>query len=265
MKILEIYKQKLRYKNYSERTIKTYSCYLKKFLASENISDPYQVSLKQITEYLYSGNYSSVSQQNQIIGALKLFARYILNKKDVHLDKIERPKRQKKLPKVIDAELLATKIKAVTNLKHKAILSLGLSCGLRISEVVNLKWNDLDRKRNLLKVVSGKGNKDRFTILNNNIIQLLEKYWKEYKSKEYVFNGQLKNKYSTTSIQKLVKKYINQNASFHLLRHSYATYAIDNGTGLAPLASSMGHNSTKTTEIYFHTSKKSLETIKQAI
>ncbi|MDO6813807.1 tyrosine-type recombinase/integrase [Tenacibaculum soleae] len=151
------------------------------------------------------------------------------------------------------------------NLKHKAILTLGLSCGLRISEVINLKWRHLDKDRNILNVICGKGKKDRSTVLNDNLIILLTEYWHQYKSKEYVFNGQFSIKYSASSIQRIVKKYISPSASFHLLRHSYATYALDNGTEIKPLSLSLGHNSVKTTEIYHHVSANSLKTIKQAI
>jgi integrase/recombinase XerD len=264
MKIIEIYIKNLTNKNYSKRTIETYVCYLEKFLKKVG-RNPYHITTKEIENYLLNKNYSSVSQQNQIIGSLKLFAKYILNKKDVHLNKIERPRKEKKLPKIIDAELLASKINKVQNLKHKAILTLGLSCGLRISEVINLKWIDLDRQRNILNVISGKGKKDRSTVLNDNLIALLEEYWLECRSKEYIFNGQIKDQYSASSIQRVVKKYIHPKASFHLLRHSFATYALDNGTELAPLSSAMGHNNTKTTEIYYHVSLNSLKTLKQAI
>lgn len=265
MKILEVYTQKLRYLKYSKRTIETYVHYFEKFINEEVIKDAYQVSTKQIEEYLVNREYSSISQQNQIIGSLKLFAQHVLGKNKIHLSKIKRPRKEKKLPKVIDAELLASKIKPILNIKHRAILTLGLSCGLRISEVINLKWEHLDRERNILNVVNGKGKKDRCTILNNDLIKLLTDYWNEYKSEEYVFNGQFKNQYSVTSIQNIIKKYIHPKASFHLLRHAYATYAIDNGTELKPLAVSMGHNSTKTTEVYYHLSTKTLKTIKQAI
>lgn len=265
MNVLKKFENKLRYLNYSERTIDTYSCYLYKFFIEENIKDPYQIRTSHIMLYLENKRYSSISQQNQIIGALKLFARFILNKKNIHLSKIKRPRNEKKLPKVIDAELLALKIKSVSNLKHKSILALGLSCGLRVSEVISLKWSHLDRQRNILNVINGKGRKDRCCVLNNDLIKLLERYWLEYRSKEYVFNGQLKPKYSSSSIQNIVKKHIHQKASFHVLRHSYATYALDNGTEIKPLSVSMGHNSTTTTEIYHHTSFKTLKTIKQAI
>lgn len=264
MKIVEIYIKTLTNLNYSEKTIETYVCYLDKFLNEIN-KNPYHISTKEIEEYLLNKEYSSISQQNQIIGSLKLYAEHILCKKKVHLSKIKRPRKEKKLPKVIDAELLAGKIKEIKNLKHRAILTLGLSCGLRISEVINLKWEHLDRKRNILNVINGKGKKDRCTILNDDTIDLLKCYWREFKSKEYVFNGQFDVKYSASSIQRIVKKYIHKKASFHFLRHSYATFAIDNGTELKPLSISMGHNTTKTTEVYFHTSTRSLKTIRQAI
>lgn len=264
MKIVKKYEQILTYNNYAKRTIEVYSCYLQKFL-EEGSKNPYHITTKDIVDYLHSQKYSSISKQNQVIGSLKLFAKLILGKKDVHISKITRPRKQRKVPKIINAELLAKKIKAVENVKHKAILTLGLSCGLRVSEVVNLRWQDLDRNRNIINIKNAKGRKDRCVPLNDGLILLLEKYWYTYKTKNYVFAGQSSNKYSAASIQKIVKKHIGKKATFHLLRHSYATYAVDNGTELKPLSVSLGHNSTKTTEIYYHASIKTLKTIKQAI
>lgn len=264
MKVVDIYIKKLTNLNYSPKTVETYSCYLQKFLVDLS-KNPYHITTKNIESYLLGYNYSSRSQQNQIIGSLKMFAFHILGKSKIHLDKIKRPRKEKKLPKIIDAELLAIKIKSIPNLKHRCILAIGLSCGLRISEVINLKWEHIDRNRGVINIVNGKGRKDRFCKLNDNMIRLLEDYWKEFRSIEYVFNGQNSLKYSASSIQKLVKKYINKNATYHYLRHSYSTYALDNGTELMALSKSLGHNSTKTTEIYFHTSTRSLRTIRQAI
>lgn len=260
---LEKLRNKLSFQKYSNSTINTYLSYSEMFLSSFD-KDVYHISVKEAQYYLEGFNYSSISQQNQIISAIKSLYKNVVGRKLNTLN-IIRPRKEKKIPRVIDAELLAVKIKAIKNLKHKAILTLGLSCGLRISEVINLKWESLDKKRNTLTVINGKGGKDRTTILNDNTIELLINYWHEYKTREYVFTGQFKNQYSQTSIQKIIKKYIHKKASFHLLRHSYATYALDNGTELAPLSKSMGHNSTKTTEIYYHTSVKSLKTIRQAI
>lgn len=139
MKILEVFEQKLRYKNYSDKTIKTYLSYLKQFIQTQNIKDPYQVTTKQICEFLYNTKFTSISQQNQFIGCLKLFAKHILNKKDIHLSKIERPKSEKKLPKVIDGEFIKSQLQKIQNLKHKAILTLTYSVGLRVSDGVVIK------------------------------------------------------------------------------------------------------------------------------
>jgi integrase len=226
--------------------------------------DVYHISVKEAEEFLVNFNYSSVSQQNQIISSVKHLYVMVVGRKLKTLN-IVRPRKEKKLPKIIDAELLAEKINAIPNLKHKSILALGLSCGLRISEVINLKWDDLDRAKNTLTVINGKGRKDRNTKLNNDMIDLLSNYWKEYKSKEYVFNGQFKNQYSASSIQRVVKKYIHPKASFHLLRHSHSTYAIDNGTPLPVLQKELGHTSPTTTSIYLHLSTKSLNQLQQAI
>ncbi len=261
---LEKMDRKLRFQNYAETSIRTYISYTRLFLSDFN-KDIYHISVKEAEEWLLNYPYSSRSQQNQIISSVKFLYSNIVGRK-LNTLKIKRPRKQKKIPRVIDAESLAIKIKRIPNLKHRAILTLGLSCGLRISEVINLKWEHLNRERNLLYVINGKGKKDRSIPLNESTIKLLEDYWRAYRSKDYVFNGQFSLQYSQTSIQKIVKKYIHHKASFHLLRHAFATYAIDNGTELKPLSVSMGHNSTKTVErFYFHQSDRTLKTIKQAI
>jgi len=114
MKSLEIFKEKLRYKNYSEKSIKLYVSYLSFFINKENIKDPYQITTNQIISFLENYPYTSTSQQNQYIGALKLFAKYILNKKDIHLSKIERPRTEKKLPRVIDGEFIKQQLSKVS-------------------------------------------------------------------------------------------------------------------------------------------------------
>ena len=261
---LEKLQKKLRFQNYSEQTVKTYVSYAEMFL-SHFSQDVYHIPIKDAQHFLENFTYSSISQQNQIISSVKFLYINVVGSKLNTLN-IKRPRKEKKLPRVIDANLLADKIVNIKNLKHRSILTLGLSCGLRISEVINLKWENLDRERNILNIINGKGKKDRCVILNDNLIHLLSEYWLEYKSKIYVFNGQgLKSQYSTSSIQQLIKKHIGSKESFHVLRHAYATYALDNGTELAALSKSMGHNNTKTTEIYFHVTNRSLKTIKQAI
>ena len=145
MKILKIFQEKLRYKNYSEKSINLYTTYLKNFLEINGIKDPYQIRTQQIISFLETHQYSSTSQQNQYIGTLKLFAKYILDKKDIHLTKIERPKSEKKLPRVIDGDFIKERLNKIENLKHKSILTLTYSVGLRVSEITKLKIEEIGR------------------------------------------------------------------------------------------------------------------------
>lgn len=261
MKITEVFKQKLIFKNYSERTIETYSCYLDKFLIELKVKDPYQISLKQIQNYLETKTYSSVSVQNQNIGALKLFAKYVLNKKDLHLNKIERPKKEKKLPQVIETEYLKSSILNIKNLKHQAIIMLGYGCSLRVSEVINLKITDIDSNRMIIHVKNAKGRKDRIVPISETILQTLRAYFKKFKPKTYLFNGQFTLQYSAESCNKIVKKYLGNNYHFHTLRHSGATTMHESGTDLALIQKILGHNNIKTTIVYTHISQKAIQNI----
>jgi integrase/recombinase XerD len=261
MKILEIFTEKLRYKNYSPRTIDVYKSYLKNFLQLNNIKDPYQTTTNQIVKFLESYNFKSTSQQNQYIGCLKLFARYILNKKDIHLSKIERPKSEKKLPRVIDGEYIKSQLYKIENTKHRAILTLTYSVGLRVSEIVNLKIEDIDSKRMLIHIKNAKGRKDRIVPLSQTVLELLREYFKEYKPIEYLFNGQNGGKYSIGSCQKIYKKYIDNKTSIHTLRHSSFTNLLETGTDLRVIQKIAGHSSSKTTEIYTHVSTEILSKV----
>jgi site-specific recombinase XerD len=261
MKILEIFTEKLRYKNYSPRTINVYKSYLNTFLQLNSIKDPYQITTNQIVKFLESHNFTSTSQQNQYIGSLKLFAKYILNKKGIHLSKIERPRNEKKLPRVIDGEYIKSQLSKIENTKHQAILTLTYSVGLRVSEVVNLKIEDIDSKRMLIHIKNAKGRKDRIVPLSEVVLELLRKYFKEYRPKEYLFNGQYGGKYSTGSCQKIYKKYIDQNSSIHTLRHSSFTNLLEGGTDLRIIQKIAGHASSKTTEIYTHVSNQTLSKV----
>jgi site-specific recombinase XerD len=265
MKTLEIFQEKLRYKNYSPKTITVYCSYLSSFLIHNKIKDPYQVTTKQIIEFLESYNFKSTSQQNQYIGCLKLFAKYILNKKDIHLSKIERPRNEKKLPKVIDGDLIKEKLSKIENIKHKAILTLTYSVGLRVSEIVNLKIEDIDSKRMIIHIKNAKGRKDRIVPLSQTVLELLREYFKKYKPKEYLFNGQFSLQYSVKSCQNIFKKYIDDKSHIHILRHSCFTNLLESGTDLRIIQKIAGHSSSKTTEIYTHVSNQLLSKMKLPI
>jgi site-specific recombinase XerD len=145
------------------------------------------------------------------------------------------------------------------------ILTLTYSVGLRVSEVVNLKIEDIDSKRMLIHIKNAKGKKDRIVPLSQKVLELLREYWKEYKPSIYLFNGQQSSQYSIGSCQKIYKKYIDQNSSIHTLRHSSFTNLLENGTDLRIIQKIAGHSSSKTTEIYTHISNNILGKVKLPI
>lgn len=260
MKNLEKIEKILRNKNYADNTIKIYLSYINSFILFYN-KDKYQLTLKDLNSYLLNYNYTSVSQQNQIINSLKLYYKYILNKSNLNLSKIERPKKNKKLPNIIDSNLIINKINSIYNLKHKCILSLMYSCGLRVSEVLNLKISDIDSKRMIIKINGSKNNKDRLVPINNKLIILLRKYYVNYKPNIYLFNGKNTLKYSYSSCNKIVKKHLGDKYSCHTLRHSCFTHLLEIGINIKIIKELAGHSNIKTTEMYTHVSINTLKNI----
>ena len=186
----------------------------------------------------------------------------------IEVEKRHRPKRAKVLPNVLSKEEVKKILEANSNLKHKAMLSMIYSCGLRRSELLNLKFSDIDSKRNIVIIRQSKGRKDRITPLSAKILDLLRGYYKEYSPKTYLFEGQEKNtQYSARSLEEVLKKSvrlasINKPVTLHWLRHSYATHLLESGTDLRYIQELLGHNSSKTTEIYTHVSTKNIQQIK---
>lgn len=256
---LKICEQKLNYLNYSKNTIKCYLWYINEFLKSQTKSAKH-LNSKDFQSYLDNYNFTSVSQQNQVINALRSLYKFGLNKK---YDKVsfKRPKKEKKLPRVIDGRLIKKRLSEIDNLKHKTILTLTYSVGLRVSEVVNLKIDDIDSSRMLIYIKNAKGRKDRVVPLSNYVLELLREYCKEYKPKVYLFNGQKSLQYSVGSCQKIYKKYIDKNSSIHTLRHSSFTKLLESGCDLRVIQKIAGHSSSKTTEIYTHVSNQMLSNV----
>lgn len=267
---IETFKRYLSSKRYSPNTINTYSEALKSFLTFCNTK-----AIKEITnddviaynnDYILKHNLSS-SYQNQIVNAIKLYFK-IVKETAIEIDKVHRPKREKVLPNVLSKEEIKAILEAPKNLKHKAMLSMIYSCGLRRSELLNLIPNDIDSKRNVVIIRQSKGKKDRITPLSPKILELLRDYYKEYGPKIYLFEGQEKNtQYSARSLEEVLKKSIklakiNKPVTLHWLRHSYATHLLESGTDLRYIQELLGHNSSKTTEIYTHVSTKNIQQIK---
>lgn len=256
---LKICEQKLNYLNYSNRTRDNYLSHIGRFLKSQEKS-ALHLNSNDFQLYLDNYKFTSISQQNQVINAIRFLYKFGLNKK---YDKVnfKRPKSEKKLPKVIDSEFIKTKLSNIENIKHKAILTLTFSVGLRVSEIVNLKIEDIDSKRMLIHIKNAKGRKDRIVPLSQNVLILLREYFKKFKPKEYLFNGQNSTQYSIGSCQAIYKKYIDQNSSIHTLRHSSFTNLLENGTDIRVIQKIAGHSNVKTTEIYTHVSNQILQKV----
>lgn len=267
---IERFKQWLRSKRYSESTIKTYSEALKSFLVfyrDKIINDITNEDVIVYNNNFILKNNLSASYQNQIVNSIKLFFRTIQNTK-IELDKIHRPKRGKVLPNVLSKQEIKMILEAHSNIKHKTMLSLVYSCGLRRSELLNLKPSDIDSKRGIVIIRQGKGKKDRIAPLSLKILEMLRNYYTDCKPKKWLFEGQNPGEqYSEKSLQSILKQALQKTGitkpvTLHWLRHSYATHLLESGTDLRYIQELLGHSSSKTTEIYTHVSTKSLQQIK---
>ncbi|MFN8238805.1 MAG: site-specific tyrosine recombinase/integron integrase [Chitinophagales bacterium] len=265
---LEQFSRWMKSKRYSDNTIKTYTDALKSFLLFYNSKPVEEMTNEDIidynNEYILKNKLSS-SYQNQVVNAVKLFFRTVENKV-MKEELIHRPKREKQLPKVLAEEEVAAIINSLSNVKHQSMLSLIYSAGLRRSELLKMKISDIDSKRMLIHIRNAKGMKDRVVPLSPTVLQLLRLYYKVYKPEQWLFEGQDGNEYSERSLSLVLKKACNlagikKYVNLHMLRHSYATHLLENGTDLRFIQELLGHKSSKTTEIYTHVSRQSLSKI----
>ncbi|NMH23826.1 tyrosine-type recombinase/integrase [Flavobacterium solisilvae] len=264
------FKQWLRSKRYSESTIVTYSEALKSFLVFYNNKAIADISNEDVivynNEYILKSGLSS-SYQNQIVNSIKLYFKTCRDTK-IEVDKIHRPKREKVLPNVLSKEEVKAILEAHSNLKHKMMLSLIYSCGLRCGELLALQPVHIDSKRNIVLLKNAKGKKDRIAPLSPKILEMLREYYKLFKPTTYLFEGQhAGTPYDSRSLQKVLKLALNKArivkpVTLHWLRHSYATHLLESGTDLRYIQELLGHSSSKTTEVYTHVSTKSIQHIK---
>ncbi len=260
----------LKSKRYSDNTIKTYTEALKSFLLHHHTRPVNELNENDLIAYnndFILKNKLSSSYQNQIVNAVKLFYSTIENK-HIRPELIHRPKREKLLPNVLSKEEVKMILEAHSNIKHRMMLSLIYSCGLRRSELLNLKPIDIDSKRHIIIIRQSKGKKDRIAPLSGKILEMLREYYKGYRPVEWLFEGQEKGiQYDARSLsnvlkQALAKAGIKKDVSLHWLRHSYATHLLESGTDLRYIQELLGHNSSRTTEIYTHVSTKGIQQIK---
>jgi len=267
------YLEKLQRLRYSDSTIKTYSKYFRDFKAAFKNIDIDDLGPEEINDYLsdlISERKMSTSQQNQRINSIKFYYEKVLLREKLYY-KIDRPRKESKLPKVLSKREIKDIISNCNNLKHKCILSVIYSAGLRRNELINLKLTDIISDRGLICIQAAKGKKDRYTLLSKELTQSLRLYYKEYQPQIWLFEGvKPGTQYSASSIVNILKRScykskISRRITPHMLRHSFATHLLEQGTDLRYIQSLLGHSSPKTTEIYTHVSNQNLSSIKNPI
>jgi len=237
-----------------------------------NNRDPNEISEEDISEFIEDHILKlgySASYQNIIISAIKMYYNINGNRR-VNTDSLKRPRRSRALPKVFSKEEIMEIFSATKNNKHKLILWLIYSCGLRRSEVINIKLTDLETERGVLHIREGKGNIDRMVPIPQKVWEKIRAYIKGYKPDIYLFEGQTGGKYSVESVYAVFKHSlklagIKKDVGVHSLRHSYATHLHEGGLDIRYIQELLGHKSSRTTEIYTHVSRRNLFAIRSPI
>lgn len=264
-KFIEKLEERLKLRGFTFQTKKSYCYHVRDFLKFLN-KNRLNLNNEGVKSYLLSLNLSNNSIRLKIM-AIRFFFLEVLKEK-LNYSKVPAPKKIKKLPKVLSKEEIKILINSTENLKHKLVIKLLYSSGLRLQEIINLKRKEIDFDRKIIFVNSGKGRKDRITLLSEELKIDLLRYFGSYKfHTDYLFEGRF-GKYSKKSVQKILEKSskkLNKKVTPHMLRHSFATHLLESGTDLRYIQNLLGHSDLKTTEIYTHVSNKNLENIKSPL
>ncbi len=269
---IEKIRRYLKENRYSGNTIEAYVGLLELFFKYFNERLPSDITEVDISDffrdYIFENKYST-SYQNQIISAIKLF--YSLNGNGkINVIKLGRPRRSRSLPKVFSKEEVKRILDSPNNMKHKLLLWMIYSCGLRRSEVTNIRLRDLERERGILNIIEAKGMVDRIVPVPKKVWAKIDEYVESYRPVIYLFEGQSGGRYSSESVYRvfkgaLRKAGIDKEVGVHSLRHSYATHLHESGLDIKYIQELLGHKSTKTTEIYTHVSRRNLVDVRSPI
>ncbi len=267
----EAYLLKLELKRYALNTCKIYISLFEKFINQYPDKDIVELSEQEIRAYLQLliGQNKSNSYINQTINSIKFYYEVVMGMPN-RFYSIERPRKEQKLPQVLSKEEIISMIEHTNNIKHRCIVSILYSAGLRRSELLNLKLKDIDSKRMLVFIRNAKNNRDRYSLLSEKVLKDLRLYYKEWKPKEYLFESPNGMKYSGKSVGAIVgraaiKANIKRRITPHILRHSFATHLLESGTDLRYIQTLLGHSSTKTTEIYTQVAVNNFKLIKNPL
>jgi len=267
-KVTDQMREDLQLRGITEKTQNMYLREVENFVKYFNRppEDLGEEELREYLLYLLKDRHLSQGTFRFYVAGLKFFYRTTLKREEV-VANIQYPKRKKILPVVLDLSEVEALFSVIENIKHKAILMITYSAGLRISETSRLKVTDIDSKRMMVRVEQGKRNKDRYTLLSQTALECLRQYWRKYRPKEWLFEGQKEGTHiGLTSIQKIfvtAKKRagITKQVSVHSLRHAFATHLIEAGTSLHHVQLLLGHRSPTTTTVYLHVSKLNLSQV----
>ena len=264
MKTLEKIQNKLKQRNYSKNTQNVYCSFLKMYAkyCNEHDLDAKKDASPFILHLIDLGY--AISTQNQAINAIKFYWEHILGFEPQFIA-IDRPMKERRLPPIFSLDEVARIFDCTENYKHRMVLTTIYACGLRIGDLINLKIEDIDGERKMMHIKRGKGKKDRMIPVPESLLIQLRVYLRIYKPELYLFEGRAKKgssetvKYSASSIRSfyknsLFKAHIKKKATLHTLRHSYATHLYENGINLRSIQVLLGHESSKTTELYTHVS-----------
>ncbi|QFZ56059.1 recombinase [Oceanihabitans sp. IOP_32] len=267
----ESYLLKLELKRYSANTVRNYVSCFEAFINHYYNKDPINLNETDVRAYLQLliQQGKSNSYLNLAINSIKFFYE-IVHEMPNRFYSIERPRKERHLPEVLSKEDIIKIINNTNNIKHKCIVGLLYSSGLRRGELLNLLVTDIDSNRMVVKINNAKGNKDRISVLSPSILKDLRLYYKIYRPKTYLFEGQNGGKYSVTSVINIIadaakKAGVSKKVTPHILRHSFATHLLENGTDIRHIQILLGHSSTKTTEIYTHVANRSFMEIKDLL
>lgn len=256
-KAIERFKAYLATKRYSEHTQQSYLSLLSVFFSYYNDRHPNKITVDDFyafNENFIMNNRYSISYQRQLVSAIKLYYKTVPGK-PIDLSKLVRPSKSRTIPKVLSRKEVIQMISAQTNLKHKTIIMTLYGTGIRVGEMLNLKIEDIDSDEGSIKILNGKGRKDRNVPLGAELLKLLRKYYRAYRPVYYLFEGFPGKAYSRSSVNAVLKKTaekvgIEKNVSAHTMRHSFATHLLEKGTNLRYIQELLGHRSAQTTQIY---------------
>ena len=256
----EGYLELLEQKRYSPSTIKTYRAYFSDFMEyhkGRNIDRLKVADINKYILYLVNEKKISVSQQNMRINAIKFYYEQVKGGQRQYYGGITRAKEYKSLPEVLSRNEVSHILSCLSNPKHRCMISLIYSAGLRRSELLNLTPKDIISERMLVRIM-GKGRKCRYSLLSEKLLKDLREYFKEYRPQKWLFEGEKPGEqYSASALVKVLKEAasragIKHRVHVHMLRHSFATHLLEQGTDLRTIQELLGHNDIKTTSIYLH-------------